>query len=238
MPHLKQTVLITGGSRGIGYATAELFSANQWNVVLCSRDAAKTAEAARTITKITANENVLGIGADIGDAQAIDRLFAAADQKFPSLDALVNNAAVLHKGSLSDFSDTQYAETMRVNVEGMMRCCRHAFARMRGRGGSIVNVSSLAGISGTDKNPGLWAYTARKFAGIGLTDGLAVEGRPNIRVNCVAPGATDTEMLRKAAPHFKAKAVPADIARIIYCLCDNEQSGILSGATIPVYSNG
>lgn len=229
---MTKTVLITGGSRGIGYATAELFAARGWNVALCSRKAAEAEAAAARIGR-----NALGIGADIGNSGDIDDLFAAVDSKFGTLDALVNNAAVIHLGNALELSDADFIDMMNINVTGVARCCRNAFKRMQ-KGGAIVNISSIAGIQGVEKFPGFWGYTASKFAVVGLTEGLAVEGKPlGIRVNCVAPGATETDMLRKAAPGLKADAQPADIARIVYYLCDGEQSGILSGATIPVFSN-
>jgi NAD(P)-dependent dehydrogenase (short-subunit alcohol dehydrogenase family) len=235
---MTRTVLITGGSRGIGYATAELFARNGWQVALCSRSATQAKQAADHIGKET-GARVSGYGADVGDATAIDLLFKELSKQFKTLDALVNNAAILPMGSVFELSDADFEESLRVNVTGMMRCCRHAFTLMKKHGGSIVNISSLAGIQGTRKLPGLWAYTASKFAVTGLTEGLAVEGEPyNIRVNCVAPGATDTQMLQQAAPGFKPRAVPADIAKIVYYLSDREQSAILNGTTIPVFSNG
>lgn len=235
---MSRTVLITGGSRGIGYATAELFAAHGWNVALCSRDAAQAESAAARIAKSTGNANVMGLGADVGDKAAVDRLFAETAKRFPTLDALVNNAGVLHVGDVFDLSDDAIASTFRINIHGVLHCSRMAFQKMRERGGSIVNVSSLAGIGGTEKIPGLWAYTASKFAVTGFTEGMAVEGKPfNIRVNCVAPGATDTDMLHKNFPGYKAMATPADIAKVIYYLSDTSQSAILSGATIPVFSN-
>lgn len=229
---MTQTVLITGGSRGIGYAAAELFAKRGWNIVLCSRNAAQAEQAAKRI-----GGNVVGLGADIGKVEEIDRLFAAVDQKFGTLDALVNNAGIIHLGNVSGLSDEAFLDMMNINVTGMMRCSKRAFARMK-KGGGIVNISSIAGIPNIEKFPNFWGYTASKFAVVGLTEGMAVEGKPlGIRVNCVAPGATETEMLRKAAPGLKANAMPEDIARVIYYLCDSNESGILTGATIPVFSN-
>lgn len=228
---MPQTVLITGGSRGIGYATAELFAARGWNVALCSRNAAQAEAAAKAI-----HSNALGIGADMGRKEDIDRLFAAVDEKFGTPDALINNAAVIHLGNALELSDADFQDMLNINVTGVARCCQQAFRRMK-KGGSIVNISSIAGIQGAEKFPNFWGYTATKFAVVGMTEGLAVEGKPlGIRVNCVAPGATETEMLKKAAPGLKANAQPADIARIAYYLCDANESGILTGATIPVFS--
>jgi NAD(P)-dependent dehydrogenase (short-subunit alcohol dehydrogenase family) len=77
-----------------------------------------------------------------------------------------------------------------------------------------------------------------KFAVVGMTESMAVEGRElGIRVNCVAPGAVDTEMLRKAAPHLKTETMPADVAEVIYSLCDDVRSACVTGATLPIHSN-
>ena len=260
---MTKTVLITGGSRGIGYATAELFAMRGWNVTLCSRKESEAKQAAERILRHCEEARradeaiqkakgwiaaaaaqprddvaVIGLAADIGNADDIAVMFKHIDRRFPALDALVNNAAVLHLGNVFDLSESAFEDMMRVNVNGMMRCCKHAFTRMKESGGSIVNISSIAGIQGVDKFPSFWGYTASKFAVVGLTEGLAVEGKPlGIRVNCIAPGATDTEMLHKAAPGLKPGAIPEDIAKIAYYLCDKEESGILSGTTIPVFSN-
>jgi 3-oxoacyl-[acyl-carrier protein] reductase len=234
---MSRTALVTGGSRGIGFATARLLAANGWQVGLCSRNGAQAHDAAERIAAVTGNAHVAGWQADIGDGGSIEALFSHIDARFQRLDALVNNAAVFNACDV--FGETkEFEEMMRVNVTGAMLCSRQAFACMRKDGGSIVNIGSLAGIPGTDKIAPFWGYTTSKFAVAGLTEGLAAEGRTyGIRVNCVAPGATDTEMLRRAAPGFKARAQPVDIARVIYYLCDSDQSGILTGTTVPVFCN-
>jgi NAD(P)-dependent dehydrogenase (short-subunit alcohol dehydrogenase family) len=109
---------------------------------------------------------------------------------------------------------------------------------MHERGGSVVNVSSLGGVSGTDKFPDYAAYTVSKFAVTGLTEALAAEGRDrNIRVNGVAPGAVDTLMLRQAAPHLRTRTGPADVAKVIAFLCDPAESGCMTGAMLVINSN-
>ena len=104
--------------------------------------------------------------------------------------------------------------------------------------GSIVNLTSLGGVRSTDKFPGLSLYTTSKFAVGGMTEALAVEGRPmRVRVNAVAPGAVDTEMLRQAAPHLKTNTTPADVARVITYLCNAAESKALTGSIIEIHSN-
>ncbi|MFO0389847.1 MAG: SDR family NAD(P)-dependent oxidoreductase [Alphaproteobacteria bacterium] len=260
---MTQTVLITGGSRGIGYATAELFAQRGWNVALCSRNEQQAKAAAEKIynnviltpglprgkdlqktadssaTPQNDNPKIFGLKADVGNPHDVDDLFASVKKHFGALDALVNNAGILHTGNVFSLTDEQFDDMVRINLTGLARCCRRAFEMMKISGGSIVNISSIAGIQSAEKFSGLWAYTATKSAVVGLSEALALEGKPyGIRVNCLAPGATETEMLHKAAPGLKADAQPEDIAKIAYYLCDKEQSGILSGSVIPVFSNG
>ena len=99
-------------------------------------------------------------------------------------------------------------------------------------------MSSLGGVHGTEKFPGFAAYTVSKFGVIGLTETLAVEGRPHdIRVNCVAPGAVETAMKKEAAPFLRTRTTPEDVARVIRFLCDDEESGALTGAIVEIHSN-
>jgi NAD(P)-dependent dehydrogenase (short-subunit alcohol dehydrogenase family) len=109
---------------------------------------------------------------------------------------------------------------------------------MMGRGGGvIVNLSSLSGVPGVEKFPGLSAYNASKYGVSGLSEILAVEGRPHhIRVIAVSPGAVDTEMLRRAAPHLKPGMTPDDMARILAWLVGPDAHP-LSGTNLQLFSN-
>src|SRR5690606_24382138 len=141
---------------------------------------------------------------------------------------------------IEDQSLEDWERVMAVNVRGPFLCSREAFRRMKAekKRGTIINVSSLSGIRGVEKFPGLSSYVTSKFAVTGLTESLAVEGKDyGIRVNCVAPGAVDTLMLKGAAPHLKTKTTPEDIAKIILFLADESQSGSLNGAVMEVHSN-
>ncbi|MFI5302903.1 MAG: SDR family NAD(P)-dependent oxidoreductase, partial [Polyangiales bacterium] len=152
-------------------------------------------------------------------------------------DVLINNAGVLVRGLVGDLSVAQFDEVMRVNVRGAFLCARAAFSRMivGGHGGSIVNVASLSGVAGVEKFVGYSAYVASKFAVVGLTEALAVEGRAHgIRVNAVSPGAVDTAMLKQGDPSLKSNAKPEDVARSIVFLALDP---LLTGANLPIFSN-
>ncbi|HEV2473416.1 MAG TPA: SDR family NAD(P)-dependent oxidoreductase, partial [Chthonomonadales bacterium] len=124
------------------------------------------------------------------------------------------------------------------NLRGTFLCCREAFRVMsEQRSGVIINLSSLSGVKGVEKFPGLSAYNVSKAGVASLTEILAVEGKPyNIRVCAVSPGAVDTEMLRQAAPHLKAGMTPGDMADILLFLAD-DSGRALSGINLEIFSN-
>ncbi|EKD42718.1 MAG: short chain dehydrogenase, partial [uncultured bacterium] len=106
-------------------------------------------------------------------------------------------------------------------------------------GGTIVNVSSLGGLERLQKFDGFSAYSMSKFGVVGLTECLAVEGKDfDITVNCVAPGAVETQMLKQVAPFFKTNTKPNDVARVIKFLCEEGLKGSMSGSVFPLFTNG
>jgi NAD(P)-dependent dehydrogenase (short-subunit alcohol dehydrogenase family) len=105
------------------------------------------------------------------------------------------------------------------------------------RGGRIINIASLSGVYGTEKFPGLAAYNVSKFGVIGLTEAIAVEGRPHgIAAVCLSPGAVETDMLRLANPELRPGLTPADVANLIVGLLNGPMLDA-SGANIPLFSN-
>ena len=226
-------VLITGGGRGIGAACAVEFFRRGRPVVIVSRTARQLKETARGI----GGDRVLALPGDVGHEAFARRAFAAARKRFGSVDILVNNAAVLVKQPFIKTSAADWDATMRANLRGPFLFSRE-FLRATKPGRAIVNIGSFGGLQGTEKFPGLCAYTVSKYAITGLTAALAVEARPlGVAVFCVAPGAVDTEMLRRAAPGLKAGAVPADIAKVVVDLSESASPGLLSGAVIPLDTN-
>ncbi|MCM2303980.1 MAG: SDR family oxidoreductase [Elusimicrobia bacterium] len=220
-------VLITGGGSGIGAACAAEFLRRGRNVVVVGRRAGR----------LKAVKGALALAGDVGDEGFARRAFAAARRRFGSVDVLVNNAAHLVKKSFVDTTAAEWDEVMRTNLRGPFLFSRE-FLRAAKPGGAIVNIGSLGGIQGTEKFPGLSAYTVSKYGISGLTAALAVEARAlGVAVFCAAPGAVDTAMLRKAAPGLKAGAVPADVALVVADLAGSARPDLLSGAVIPLDTN-
>ena len=151
--------------------------------------------------------------------------------RFEALDALVHCAQVLIKRPVAEMSASDWDGQLGAGLRGAFLCSREAFRLMRGRGGSIVLVSSLSGVSGAEKFGGMSAYVAAKSGLAGLTEVLAVEGRPErIRVNAISPGAVDTPMLRIAGVQGP-RLQPAEVARLIVWLASPDSDPI-SGANL------
>jgi len=235
-----KVAIVTGSGRGIGAATAEALVQAGCRVVVTSRTLPEVEATIARIKKAHSNAALLGMRADVADLKSIESLFSETEKEWGPVEILVNNAAVGFATDLYTIDQSTWDQIQDINVRGTFFCSRELMKRIRGTGkkGAIVNLSSLGGLRSTDKFPGLSPYVASKFAVVGLTEALAVEGRAiGVRVNCVAPGAVDTEMLRKAAPHLKTETKPADVAKIIRTLCDESESGALTGATLEIHSN-
>ena len=167
-------------------------------------------------------------GYDAGDEASVNRFFS----KLERLDTLVNNAAILELAPIVDMKVEIWDEVIRVDLRGAFLCSRAALRLMK-PGGTIVNVSSLSGVSGTDKFPKMSAYVAAKSGLAGLSEALAVEGRPmGIRVNAVSPASVATEMGRIAGIGQDPLS-PEEVARVIGWLATSE-SAPLTGANIRI----
>jgi NAD(P)-dependent dehydrogenase (short-subunit alcohol dehydrogenase family) len=238
------TMLVTGGGRGIGAATARLAAERGWSVAIVYRD--RVGEADRVVAEIeAAGGRATALRADIADEAAILAAFEAADRLGP-LTALVNNAGVTGDVTRVDALDAAMLErVLRVNVWAPFICAREAIRRMStrhgGRGGAIVNVGSGASQLGT---PGVWVhYAATKGALDTMTIGLAREvAAEGIRVNCVRPGLIDTEIHASRPPgqlEEILRSVPMgragtadEVARSIVWLADGDASPYVTGSFI------
>lgn len=230
-------VIVTGASRGIGRAVAALFAAEGAAVVLAARDVEALVANVQAIE--AAGGVAQAIPMDVSDEASVAALFTRTTETYGPVRILVNCAGAVANVPFAEIEVATWDTVLGTNLRGTFLCCREAFRAMIPQGGGvIVNLSSLSGVRGVEKFPGLSAYNTSKFGVAGLSEILAVEGRPHhIRVVAVSPGAVDTEMLRAAAPHLKADMSPEELARILLFLVGPDARP-LSGTNLEIFSNG
>ena len=203
-----KTVLITGSGRGIGRTTAEEFAAHGANVYLNSRSRNSLHDVCNGLSK-KYNVNVNALYFDVNNKKEIKSSFDKLIKLKVSLDCLINNAGILKDSLFPMTSEENVKEIFQTNFYGTFYCSQLASRMMsRKKSGSIINISSIVGVNG---NEGQSAYSASKAAVIGLTKSLAKELAPlSIRVNAIAPGFIDTNMI-KMVPEEKSKKIILDI---------------------------
>ncbi|HEX6108590.1 MAG TPA: SDR family oxidoreductase [Ktedonobacteraceae bacterium] len=228
--------IITGAGRGVGRATALRFAREGARVVLFSRTPAPLDDIASEIAR--EGYPVLSVAGDVSREEEVQALFQQAMQAYKQVDILVNCAGIVAVRPFVEMDASTWDQVLGVNLRGTFLCCHEAFRIMAvQRSGVIVNLSSLSGVRGVEKFPGLSAYNVSKAGVASLTEILAVEGKPyNIRVCAVSPGAVDTEMLRQAVPHLKAGMTPDDLAEILLFLV-GDSGRMLSGTNLEIFSN-
>ena len=231
-----RVAIITGAGRGVGKATAHRFAQEGARVVLFSRTPGPLDETATDIAH--EGGQVLSMAGDVSREEDVRALFQRAMDAYGRVDILVNCAGIVLVRPFVDMDAETWDRVIAVNLRGTFLCCRQAFRVMIAQqSGVIINLSSLSGVRGVEKFPGLSAYNVSKAGVAGLTEILAVEGKPfHIRVCAVSPGAVDTEMLRQAAPHLKAGMTPDDLAEILLFLA-GDSGRMLSGSNIEIFSN-
>jgi len=223
-----KVALITGGSRGIGRATALQLAASGAKVVVSSRKQAACDEVVRQIE--TAGGEAIAIACHVGDRAGLEQMVAAVEEKWGGVDILVCNAATNPVyGSITKLSDEAFAKIMTVNVQSTIWLCNLVLPRMAERGGgTVIMMSSIAALRGTAT---IGTYGMSKAAEAALARNLAVEwGAQKIRVNAIAPGVVDTDFARELVndPVRRAQmesrtplrrfGKPEDIAGIVHFL--------------------
>lgn len=183
--------IITGATRGIGFATAKLFLENKANVVILG---SKKESVDNALSKLSEYEgSIIGFYPNLTDSDSMREVFAKAYEKFGSIDILINNAGVSSATKIEDYKDDEFEKIIDLNVNSVYVASKIAVEYMKEKGGVILNTSSMVSIYA---QPSGSAYPTSKFAVNGLTKSLARElGKYKIRVNAVAPGVVHTDMV-------------------------------------------
>lgn len=206
--------LVTGGTRGIGWAIARMLLSEGARVVICGRKQDAVDAAVDRLSAETGRK-VAGRAADVSDEGQVVELFRFVDTELAGLDVLVNNAGIGRFGSVGELTVEDWRRTVETNLYGTFYCCRLAVSRFGTRGaGNIVNISSLAGAHAF---AGGAAYNASKFGVNGMTDAIMQDLRnQNVRVSSVMPGSVATEF--GGSPTSDGtdwKIWPEDVAEIV-----------------------
>jgi len=236
----ERTAIVTGASRGIGKTTALTFAQEGANVVVnFQRNSEKAEEVAARIREI--GREALPFRADVSQANEIEDMVQSALGKFGRIDILVNNAGITWRKGIQETSEEDWDRVMAVNLKGVFNCIKAVSKQVIDqRYGKIINISSVDGVGVANLRNA--AYACSKAGVVQLTKSAALElGKYNINVNCVAPGVTDTDIIRVQRTEEEVKAVfeqirkltaleriasPQDIANAILFLASDESRQI------------
>ena len=237
-----KVAIITGGSRGIGYATADKFLKEGAVVVITASTQDSADRGATKLKQANPEATVAGISPDLASLESVREAFEKVKQAYGRIDILVNNAGISESTPFGEYTEELYDKVMDLNVKGVFNASRVASEYMVEQGeGVILSTSSMVSISG---QPSGFAYPASKFAVNGLTVSLARElGPKGIRVNAVAPGITETDMM-KAVPEsvleplirsipLRRLGQPEDIVNAFTFLA-SEEASYITGVVLSV----
>lgn len=231
----EKKVLITGASRGIGAACAKKFASNGFSEIINYRSCEENAENVKNECISLGSSKVITLKADVSKSDDVDTLYSEATNQLGFIDTLVLNAGVASYGLFQDVSEEEFDRVMNTNVKGVFLTAKKFIPQMiSNRRGNIIILSSVWGQVGGSCEV---VYSASKAALIGMTKALAKElGPSGIRVNCVAPGVVETDMVTSLGSETLASlaedtplcrnASPEEIANAVYFLASNEASFI------------
>lgn len=237
-----KTAIVTGGTRGIGYAIVSRFLEAGAKVALFGSRQETVDKALAKMKEEKPDATVMGLYPALGDFEETDQAIQTVNETFGQVDILVNNAGISAREPLYEYNPEEFEKIMTLNVNATFHCAKAAAAIMKQQGGgSIINMSSMVSIYG---QPAGCGYPASKFAVNGLTKSLARElGKDGIRVNAVAPGVTRTDMVAALPPETVQRisstiplgrvGEPEEIANVVLFLA-SDLASYVTGAVVSV----
>ncbi|WP_157157343.1 3-oxoacyl-ACP reductase FabG [Diaminobutyricimonas sp. LJ205] len=236
----RRTAVITGAAQGLGFAIAEAFVAEGANVVIGDLDGDAAVAAA---VRLGGEDRARGVACNVTSESDVDRLLESAVAVFGGVDIMVNNAGITRDKTMRKMTLDDFGFVLDVHLKGTWLGTRAAATLMRdqGRGGSIINMSSISGKVG---NPGQTNYSAAKAGIVGLTKAAAKEvGFAGVRVNALQPGIIETAMTQKLSPEVRESRLadvplgrfgePAEVAQVAVFLA-SDMASYLTGVTIEI----
>ena len=221
-----KNIIITGTSSGIGLELVKIYSKNGFKVISLSR----------SDLPVLGLDGVEHINFDISEKESLDKLINLVENKYKRIDVLINNAGKLINKSFKDLSKDDLYNIYEVNVFGVISLIQSLLPFFK-KDSHVVNISSIGGISGSSKFPGLTAYSSSKGALNILTEVLAEEFKESgPKFNSLSLGSVNTPMLNQAFPGYQAQVNPNEMASFIYDFANNS-SKVFNGKVIPVSSS-
>lgn len=236
-----KVAVITGGTRGIGFATAKKFLENEAKLVLLGSKQETVEKAIKELKQINSSYEVIGFYPNLSSKEEMNEVFKKVKEIYGRIDILINNAGISSKTKIEDYSEEEYDKITNLNIKSVFNCSKQIIPYLKETKGVILNTSSMVSIYG---QPSGVMYPTTKFAVNGITKSLARELAPQgIRVNAVAPGIINTDMvaqlpkemiesLIKTIP-FGRIGEPEDIANAFLFLSSN-LSSYITGVVLSV----
>lgn len=228
---LKEKVaVVTGGTRGIGYAIAEALLTRGAKVFICGREPVGVSAA---VTRLSEFGDAAGGDCDVRDEQQVRSMLDDCERVYGGVDILINNAGVgIMRKTVEEITPDEFRQTIETNLLGTYYACHYAIPMMKRRGGGyIINISSLAG---QNPHPGMAAYNASKYGLNGFTEAMMQEVRhDDIKVSYICPGSVNTEFGGDEVSDEKAWQIqPEDIAQVVVDLLSMEARALPSKVEI------